>query len=551
MFYEGDLSSGISTALQQQKLVLCFVREDGNEESDTWENIWLHQEDENGEPFGERLAHKAVLLKIEHGSQEAGFLGAFCTIDSSPMIVVIDKGQVLEKIEKGISEDEWRERISNICRLNGDYQAATPSAPASETPAVPQPSQSEPATHPPPQQQSLDNLFPNRAQQHEASAAAHREAEAAAIKARQDARKKEAEDAYAAHKGKGKASEIAEETENQKARDAWIYQQKQRKDEAKRERQRILNQIEADKQERKVRSQMAKQSSTEASENAQSSPLPESRLAGQRRSAGAGGMCSIQVRLFDGSSIRNRFSTRCGRALHLPTDHGPAAQQEHRMPVSGYTEAYSSSGGTGVFGMLAGAWNSLPNVSYFLPSFSRLYMGGTSDPQETSNVQGASMAGAETEPRDEAQGQASKVRVKTLADQRAEAARKDRQAEFYNGRHSLKWTIETRPFLDMFSLSTRSTLSPVEGSASIVRTHNICSYMSNTFPGFIIPRGSSAALIFFMTPIVSKPSSLTSEAFFPRPMPCSPVHVPSISNARSTMRVTQSSTFLRSSGSPF
>merc|ERR1712070_1304342 len=217
MFHEGDLSSGISTALQQQKLVLCFVREDGNEESDNWENDWLHQEDEHGRPFGERLAQKAVLLKIEHGSQEAGFLGAFCTIDKSPMIVVIDKGQVLEKIEKGISEDKWRERISNICRLDGDYQAAAPSAPANETPAVPQPSQSEPATQPSSQeQQSLENLFPNRAQQHEASAAAHREAEAAAIKARQDARKKEAEEAYAAHKGKGKASEVAEETEKQK-----------------------------------------------------------------------------------------------------------------------------------------------------------------------------------------------------------------------------------------------------------------------------------------------------------------------------------------------
>ncbi|KAI7338242.1 hypothetical protein KC315_g1844 [Hortaea werneckii] len=479
MFYEGDLSSGISTALQQQKLVLCFVREDGDEESDTWENNWLHQEDEHGKPFGERLASKAVLLKIEHGSQEAGFLGAFCTIDKSPMIVVIDKGQVLEKIENGVSEDEWRERISNICRLNSGYQAAAPSAPANETPAVPQPSQSEPASQPSSQeqqqQQSLENLFPNRAQQHEASAAAHREAEAAAIKARQDARKKEAEEAYAAHKGKGKPSEVAEETEKQKARDAWIYQQKQRKDEAKRERQRILNQIEADKQERKVRSQMAKQSSTEASENAQSSPLPESRLAGQRRSAGAGGMCSIQVRLFDGSSIRNRFSTsatldkdvRAWIKEASPPGQGGAdvpftfrqilapqpsksieVSEEHQslaelglipngtlvlVPISGYTEAYSSSGRTGVFGMLSGAWNSLPNVSYFLPSFSRLYMGGTSDPQEPSNVQGASMAGAEAEPRDEAQGQASKVRVKTLADQRAEAARKDRQAEFYNG----------------------------------------------------------------------------------------------------------------------
>ncbi|KAI6951524.1 hypothetical protein KC348_g80 [Hortaea werneckii] len=414
MFHEGDLSSGISTALQQQKLVLCFVREDGNEESDTWENNWLHQEDENGTPFGERLVQKAVLLKIEHGSQEAGFLGAFCTIDNSPMIVMSG--------EKGFRTSvDWTALIRLLLLRQR---------------------QMRPLLYPSPHSQ-------NQLRSH-SSAAAHREAEAAAIKARQDSRKKEAEEAYAAHKGKGKASEVAEETEKQKARDAWIYQQKQRKDEAKRERQRILNQIEADKQERKVRSQMAKQSSTEASGNAQSSPLPESRLAGQRRSAGAGGMCSIQVRLFDGSSIRNRFSTsatldkdvRAWIKEASPPGQGGAdvpftfrqilapqpsrsieVSEEHQslaelglvpngtlvlVPISGYTEAYSSSGASGVFGMLSGAWNSLPNVSYFLPSFSRLYMGGTSDPQEPSNAQGASMAGAEAEPRDEAQGQAGK-----------------------------------------------------------------------------------------------------------------------------------------------
>ena len=63
MFYEGSLQEGISTAVGQQKLVLCFVTgrlvvwetyvraertrltgSDGNDESQKWENDFLQDE---------------------------------------------------------------------------------------------------------------------------------------------------------------------------------------------------------------------------------------------------------------------------------------------------------------------------------------------------------------------------------------------------------------------------------------------------------------------------------------------------------------------------
>jgi len=59
---------------------------------------------------------------------------------------------------------------------------------------------------------------------------------------------------------------------------------------------------------------------------------------------------------------------------------------------------------------------------------------------------------------------------------------------------------------------------------------------SKTFPGFMMPNSSRLFLIFCMTPMVSNPSSLTNDCFLPIPIPCSPVHVPSISKALSTIR---------------
>ncbi len=47
--------------------------------------------------------------------------------------------------------------------------------------------------------------------------------------------------------------------------------------------------------------------------------------------------------------------------------------------------------------------------------------------------------------------------------------------------------------------------------------------MVHTFPGFMIPSGSIARLIVFISPTVPSPSSSTKNSFFPIPTPCSPV----------------------------
>lgn len=57
-------------------------------------------------------------------------------------------------------------------------------------------------------------------------------------------------------------------------------------------------------------------------------------------------------------------------------------------------------------------------------------------------------------------------------------------------------------------------------------------FYKNTFPGFMIQFGSNNALISFMTDSPVGPISSGNIACLPLPMPCSPVHVPPMANAR-------------------
>jgi len=510
MFHAGDLNSGISLAIQQQKLVACFVRSDNDNESEVWETQWLTgpDADNEGELLGESIGRKAVLLRIEYGSKEASFLGAFCPITKPPTLVIIHNGQVLEKLESGLGYGEWKRRLLSAVGVEdtqnekevdvaaGDQIPATQAqttAPETETGTllpptsdtsrhppepIPEPEaaarpQSPPLPPAPPQPHgNVQTLLQERAQRLEIEQQKREAAEKAERTARANARRQEAEEARAAHQGKGKQRATDEGSDkDRQARQNWIYQQKQRKDEAKRERERILNQIESDKQERRARTQRARDA--EATSGAgESEPIQDSVGAASRRTAGAGGVCSLQIRLFDGTSVRHRFSTdatlaknvrdwigeaspdgsggadipytfrqilapRPSRSIEISEEHETLADLDLvpnatlvLVPVAGYTDAYASSPSTnGIMGRAFGLFNS---VGSYLPGFSRLYMGGTGDAQEASNVEGAVAAGADTTSEDSG---TAKLRVKTLADQREEAARRDRdrQAEFYNG----------------------------------------------------------------------------------------------------------------------
>ncbi len=487
MFHSGDLNSGISLAIKKRKLVACLVREDDDPVSTTWEEEWLGD-------LEEVVTEKTVLLRMDYGGKEAGFLSVFCTIDKAPTLVVIHNGHVLEKLESGIEREEFVDRLLAALGLGEDEQqqeqvapmklgdsTATPdvaqAASAIASAVVPQPATSSSQPHPSPTNPS--SLFPDRAARLEADKQTRDAAEKAARQSRSEARRKEAEDAYANHrgdKGKGKQSATEEDAGKQKARDSYLAQQKKRNDDAKQDRARILAQIETDKANRRARSERVRPEGDGATESA----MPESRLSGMRRSAGASGTCSLQIRLFDGSNIRGRFpgSTTIAEGVRqwvreeAPAGSGGAdipytfrqilapkpsrsieVSEEHEtlqsldlapsatlvlVPVVGSVNAYagSSSGWLGWgSGLLSSAYSSMPDVGYFLPSFSRLYMGGTGDPQEAGNMEGAAMAGADSLPNAaDAGASTGRSKTRTLADQRAEAMEgKDKRTEFYNG----------------------------------------------------------------------------------------------------------------------
>lgn len=488
MFHTGDLNSGISRAIQESKVVICFIRADDDHWSDIWEDYWLANKSQPMDmledpepPLGFILSAKAVLLRIAYGSQEADFLNAFCPIEKVPTIAVIRNGQVLEKLEGGIGKEEFQERLLVACGMKAAVQNG---APAEQAESSHDAAESIPGDIP----QSPDDVqsvFNERAQRLEAERRQREAAEKAERIARANARRKEAEEATANSNDKGKQRATAattEEREKQQARDAWIYRQKQRKDEAKKERERILGQIESDKQERRAQKDRAKEVQTTGGAGAFSSiPGADHSQIGPSTLAFSNRPCALQIRLFDGSSIRGKFAPDTTLALAVRTwvkeasPEGGAdipytfrqilapqpsrsieVSEEHQtlldlglipnatlvlVPVAGFTNAYSHASG----GYLSSAWNIAYNcastasgilgsaISY-IPGVGRLYMGGTSDPQESSNVEGALMAGSDSAPKPE------NVRVKTLFDQQTEEVKRDRDrdraAEFYNGNSS-------------------------------------------------------------------------------------------------------------------
>jgi len=283
-------------------------------------------------------------------------------------------------------------------------------------------------------------------------------------------------------KGKGRATDALDGSESarqQKARADWLQQQAKRKQEAKADKERILAQIEAAKQERK--NQAVNRHATAAS-----SPLANTNT--DRAPPPSTGVCALQIRLFDGTSIKGRFAhdttlatgvrtwvTETApqggadipynfRLLQMPNPSRTIEMSEEGIslaevglmptatlvlvPVQGYTEAYGRtakgvfSGGIlgGAMGLVNGAVGLVGSSVGYLAAYnprvstdgdSGLYMGGTSDEQEPSNVQGARMANADTGTGEAGMGRGG-MRMKTLADQRAEEAKKGK-TEFYNG----------------------------------------------------------------------------------------------------------------------
>jgi hypothetical protein len=448
------------------------------------------------------IKSKTVLLRLDYGTKEASFLSAFCPIDEAPTLVIIHNGTVVDKLEGNLEYTEWAQRLLKAC--GSDAQGASASEPTqsheptvsaptvletndetSEGAAVPLESASGlaaaslPGVPPEHQPENIQALLSERGQRLEAERLRREGREKAERIARARAIREEQERAQSqTDKGKQRAEDP--DSAKNKARIDWVQQQSKRKIEAKEEKLRIMARIEADKRERKTRELERKQAAAAIAGEplpSQSSALPGS---SSTKMPPTSGTCALQVRLFDGSSIKGRFKhdstlatavrewikqTSPAGGADIPfnfrqiltphpsrtieiSEEGQTLSDVGLMPtatlvlvpVAGFTEAYSSGGGGGIlgsaYGMVSGAFGLAGSALGYVTGFGSssdsqsgegIYMGGTADEQEPSNVQGSRMANADSGT---AQSGPSRIRVKTMAEQRAES---ENGAEFYNG----------------------------------------------------------------------------------------------------------------------
>ena len=279
------------------------------------------------------------------------------------------------------------------------------------------------------------------------------------------------------------------------ARQDWMTQQRIKQQDARADKERILKSIEQDKLARQERERQRRLAAQSASGAAGPAGVPAS-LVPQRSETTSGGRasatCNLQIRLFDGTSLRSRFDSSATlatsvrayvdeqshsdmpynfREMRTPLPSRTIEMSEEAqslqslgltpsatlvlVPVKGYTDAYASSGPSGLisrglntgYGLFSGALglvgNAVGGIIGYGPDGSREgpYMGGTADEQEPSNVEGARMA-----DRSRPSAGPSSIKIRTLADQRED----DDGTELYNGnqvsRSELIWqTSHTNP----------------------------------------------------------------------------------------------------------
>ncbi|KAL2065425.1 hypothetical protein VTL71DRAFT_3095 [Oculimacula yallundae] len=458
MFYQGDLQSGINQAMQTSKLVGCFVTDSG-EESQLWEDDYL--QDESVKPL---LTEQTVLLRLVAGSQEAGYLAAIFPLPKTPTFVLLKNGDLKEYLASGVSKEDFLKRLVAALESRGPSSqpppssSTTPSSAPSNTPVAMEPSTSAAASSssstPTPTTQDA------RIEQQTATIAAT----LAERTRRLEAHKRSLDAAEKAKKAAdAKARKDAAEAGNPRAATEQKYakQQAQRQKEAREERARILKRVEDDKAERREKEALRKaeaKAKLEGEKEVEKAASESSASALPARGGANAKECAVQVRLFDGSTIRSRFPSQ-GTLIKdirpwvdekqegdtpytfkqvlspLPNKNIEMSEEEQTLaflgltpsatlilvPVSGYTSAYENNGSyiprpAAFFGYapIASIVNTVTGALGFLGA-------GTAAPAP---------APAEPTPSGPPVPSAA-INVRTLRDQRRETQKDDQQ--FYNG----------------------------------------------------------------------------------------------------------------------
>ncbi|KAK4208695.1 UBX domain-containing protein 4 [Rhypophila decipiens] len=299
MFFQGTLQEGITAALQQSKSVVCFVTDSGTE-SQQWEEDFLPNSEASS-----LIGSQAVLLRLEAGSQEEGFLAQLYPIPKKPTIVIIKNGELREYIAAGVTKDDFVRRVKTVLE-------------PTEVPAAPAP-QPVPRTESSPTNSSSGQATPSSSEsQTQQTRSVPADQSAGNVTSHPSTSSTRAEDTPKRHAEETKVQNVtepADSTKKAQAEQQELVKKKQK--EAREERQRILKAIEDDKiarHARKAELEAERRGAASAASDDTKGPARASpSLAPASKPRSSNGRlsenCAIQVRLLDGSTIRNRFSS--------------------------------------------------------------------------------------------------------------------------------------------------------------------------------------------------------------------------------------------------
>ena len=235
---------------------------------------------------------QAVALRLEAGSDEAGYLGQIFPLPQTPTVVIMKHGELKEYISSGTGKEEFIRRVQSAFNVSSAAAPHTsdppPPAPQAETPAL----SSSPQTD---RSESVRRVLAERA---------------AKLQAQKDEAERRAKEDQAKAREKAKAEAAASaDTDAARTHQQAELLKKKRQQETE-ERKRILKRIEDDREERRQRAaeRERKRIDSQTTGDIASSLVnaPQSKLPSTTR---VGAMASIQVRLFDGSTMRSRFKT--------------------------------------------------------------------------------------------------------------------------------------------------------------------------------------------------------------------------------------------------
>ncbi|EXJ92060.1 hypothetical protein A1O3_00610 [Capronia epimyces CBS 606.96] len=254
------------------------------------------------------------------------------------------------------------------------------------------------------------------------------------------------------------------ETEKQKAQRAeYIKMQREREQQQREERERIKAQIKADREERRRLDEMRKRGG-----NLEHTTSTTSALSGSTTSKTRNSETRVQVRTFDGSTLRSTFQPTSTLSADirpwidttsnttvpynlkliltpLPNRNIEASEEELPLsdlgiagsctlvmvPVRGYVESYTGSTAGGLLGAaVSGGYSLVSGTAGMVLGGVKSLLGYNTPPSSEAAPSGDTGLGGGSTPASAASA-ARNARVRTLADQRAESAGRDQQ--FYNG----------------------------------------------------------------------------------------------------------------------